>query len=49
VDGEAQQGNTIMLVDDGCTHDVELHVACRHDMAGAAPPADRTSREKIRP
>ena len=49
VDGEAQQGNTIMLVDDGCTHEVELHVACRHDEACAASPANRTSCEKIRP
>jgi cellobiose phosphorylase len=49
VDGETQQGNTIVLVDDGCTHEVELYVACRHDAACAAPPADRTSCEKIRP
>lgn len=31
VDGVAQQGNTIALVDDGRTHEVELHVASRHD------------------
>jgi cellobiose phosphorylase len=49
VDGETQQGNTIVLVDDGCTHEVELYVACRHDATCAAPPADRTSCEKIRP
>ena len=30
VDGVAQQGNTIALVDDGRTHEVELHVASRH-------------------
>jgi cellobiose phosphorylase len=29
VDGVAQQGNTIALVDDGRTHEVELHVASR--------------------
>jgi cellobiose phosphorylase len=33
VDGVAQQGNTIALVDDGRTHEVELHVASRHDDA----------------
>ncbi|MCS0629093.1 cyclic beta 1-2 glucan synthetase [Telluria mixta] len=31
VDGVAQQGNTIALVDDGRTHEVELHVAGHHD------------------
>jgi cellobiose phosphorylase len=31
VDGVAQQGNTIALVDDGRTHEVELHVASRPD------------------
>jgi len=31
VDGVAQQGNTIALADDGRTHEVELHVASRHD------------------
>jgi hypothetical protein len=45
----AQQGNTIALVDDGRTHEVELHVACRHDGAAAAPPVDGTACEKIRP
>jgi cellobiose phosphorylase len=49
VDGVAQQGNTIALVDDGRTHEVELHVACRHDGTAAAPPADWTACEKIRP
>jgi cellobiose phosphorylase len=49
VDGEAQQGNTIVLADDGCEHEVELHLACRHDAAYAAPPTDRASCEKIRP
>jgi cellobiose phosphorylase len=49
VDGVAQQGNTIVLADDGGTHEVELHVACHHDAACAAPPAERSSCEKIRP
>jgi cellobiose phosphorylase len=49
VDGVAQQGNTIALEDDGRTHEVELHVAWRHDAAAAAPYSDRTVFEKIRP
>jgi cellobiose phosphorylase len=45
VDGVAQQGNTIVLADDGGTHEVELHVACRHDAASAMAPAERSSCE----
>jgi cellobiose phosphorylase len=49
VDGMTQQGHTITLVDDGRTHEVELHVAGRHGMAAAASHMDRTGREKIWP
>ena len=49
VDGVAQQGNTIALVDDGRTHEVELHVASRHDMAAPAPHMNWTTCEKMRP
>jgi cellobiose phosphorylase len=49
VDGVAQQGNTIALVDDGRTHEVELQVACRHDASLAAPDTTRSTCEKIRP
>jgi cellobiose phosphorylase len=49
VDGVAQQGNTIALVDDGRTHEVELHVASRTDASAAAPYPDRTPFEQIRP
>jgi cellobiose phosphorylase len=49
VDGVAQAGNTVMLADDGRTHEVELHVACRHDASAAAPHSDRTAFEKMRP
>jgi cellobiose phosphorylase len=49
VDGVAQQGNTIALVDDGRTHEVELHVAWRHDPAAAAPHMNWTTCEKMRP
>jgi cellobiose phosphorylase len=49
VDGVAQQGSTILLADDGRTHEVDLHVACRHDAGAAAAHADRTAFEKMRP
>ncbi len=49
VDGVAQQGNTIALVDDGRTHEVELHVARRHDLAAPAPHMNWTTCEKMRP
>jgi cellobiose phosphorylase len=49
VDGVAQQGNTIALVDDGRTHEVELHMACRHDGTAAAPHMNWTTCEKMRP
>jgi cellobiose phosphorylase len=49
VDGVAQQGSTILLADDGRTHEVELHVACRHDASAAAPHSDRTAFERMRP
>jgi cellobiose phosphorylase len=49
VDGVTQQGSTILLADDGRTHEVELHVACRHDATAAAPYSDRTAFEKMRP
>jgi cellobiose phosphorylase len=49
VDGVVQQGNTIALVDDGRTHEVELQVACRHDASLAAPDTTRSTCEKIRP
>nr|WP_229416660.1 glucoamylase family protein [Massilia sp. PDC64] len=49
VDGVAQQGNTIALVDDGRTHEVELHVASRHDAAAPAPHMNWTTCEKMRP
>jgi cellobiose phosphorylase len=49
VDGVAQQGNTIALVDDGRTHEVELHVASRHDPAAPAPHMNWTTCEKMRP
>jgi cellobiose phosphorylase len=49
VDGVAQQGNTIALVDDGRTHEVELHVASRHDVAAPAPHMNWTTCEKMRP
>jgi cellobiose phosphorylase len=49
VDGVAQAGSTVMLADDGRTHDVELHVACRHDTSAAAPHSNRTAFEKMRP
>ena len=49
VDGVAQQGNTIALVDDGRTHEVELHVASRHDLAAPAPHMNWTTCEKMRP
>jgi cellobiose phosphorylase len=49
VDGVAQPGMTIALVDDGRTHEVELHVASRHDAAAAAPHMNWTTCEKMRP
>jgi cellobiose phosphorylase len=49
VDGVAQQGSTILLADDGRTHEVDLHVACRHDAAAAAPHSNRTAFERMRP
>jgi cellobiose phosphorylase len=49
VDGVAQPGSTILLADDGRTHEVDLHVACRHDAAAAAPHSDRTAFERMRP
>jgi cellobiose phosphorylase len=49
VDGVTQQGHTITLVDDGRTHEVELHVAGRHGAAAAASHTNRSACEKIRP
>ncbi|WP_425261131.1 GH36-type glycosyl hydrolase domain-containing protein [Massilia luteola] len=49
VDGVAQPGSTIALVDDGRTHEVELHVTGRHDAAASAPHAGRTAFEQMRP
>jgi cellobiose phosphorylase len=49
VDGVAQHGQTIVLVDDGLTHEVELHVSHRHGVAFTVPPPARTACEKMRP
>lgn len=49
VDGVAQQGHTIVLADDGRTHEVELQVPYRHGVPFAVPPPDRTPCEKMRP
>ena len=49
VDGMTQQGNTITLVDDERTHEVELHVAGRHGTTPRHRTRNRTACEKIRP